>query len=162
MGISACKISNKITKQSGHWFWSREARRKKCNSSRKKRMTFERCQLPENLDVITDSNGDGVRVKYPFIRLFLVKSQKTFNIVHWELQEHIANAGLEAFPWLKPTENFSVKTSFLIVYSLWVSIFSSWQISPSCLTSSALFLLLKPLTFLFLIHLSILSLSWEK
>lgn len=45
-------------------------------------MTFERCQLPENLDVITDSNGDGSRVEYPFIRLFLVKSQKTFNIVH--------------------------------------------------------------------------------
>ena len=45
-------------------------------------MTFERCQLPENLDVITDSNGDGSRVEYPFIRLFLVKSQKIFNIVH--------------------------------------------------------------------------------
>ena len=63
-------------------------------------MTFEGCQLPENWDVITDSNGDGLRVEYPFIRLFLVKSQKTSNIVHWELQEDIANAGLEAFPWL--------------------------------------------------------------
>ena len=58
-------------------------------------MTFERCQLPENLDVITDSNGDRLRVEYPFIRLFLVKSQKTSNI---ELQQDIANAGLEAFP----------------------------------------------------------------
>jgi len=42
----------------------------------------------ENWDVITDSNGDGVRVKYPFkVRIFLAKSPKTFNIVHWELQE---------------------------------------------------------------------------
>ena len=43
--------------------------------------------------------------------------------------------------------NFSVKTSFQMVYFLWVSIFSSWHISSSCLTSCALFLLLKPLTF---------------
>ena len=34
-----------------------------------------------------------------------------------------------------------------MVYFLWVSIFSSWHISSSCLTSCALFLLLKPLTF---------------
>ena len=49
---------------------------------------FERCQLVENWDVACDSNGDGVRVKYPFkVHLFLAKSPKTFTIVQGELQE---------------------------------------------------------------------------
>ena len=49
---------------------------------------FDRCKFLENWDVVCDSNGDGVRVKYPFkVRLFLSKSPKTFSLINGELQE---------------------------------------------------------------------------
>ena len=49
---------------------------------------FDRCKFPENWDVVCDSNGDGVRVKYPVkVRLFLSKSLKTFSVVQGKLQE---------------------------------------------------------------------------
>lgn len=49
---------------------------------------FSRCKLPEKWDLVCDSNGDGVRVKYPFkVRLFLAKSPKTFALVQGKLLE---------------------------------------------------------------------------
>jgi len=51
-------------------------------------MDFSRCKLPEKWDLVCDSNGDGVRVKYPFkVRLFLAKSPKTFTLVQGKLLE---------------------------------------------------------------------------
>ena len=39
-----------------------------------------------------DSNGDGVRVEYPFkVRLFLSKSPKTFSLISGELKEDHLN-----------------------------------------------------------------------
>ena len=49
---------------------------------------FSRWKLPENWDLVCDSSGDGVRVKYPFkVWLFLAKSPKTFTLVQGKLLE---------------------------------------------------------------------------
>jgi len=43
---------------------------------------FSRCKFPEKWDLVCDSNGDGLRVKYLFkVRLFFAKSPKTFTLV---------------------------------------------------------------------------------
>lgn len=49
---------------------------------------FASCRLPENWGAVCDSNGDGVRVKYPFkVRLFLAKFPKTFSVVMGNVQD---------------------------------------------------------------------------
>lgn len=49
---------------------------------------FERFRFLKKCEVVCDSNGDGVRVKYPFkVRLFLSKSPKTFSLINGELKE---------------------------------------------------------------------------
>lgn len=49
---------------------------------------FERFRFLKKRDVVCDSNGDGVKVKYPFkVRLLLSKSPKTFSLINGELRE---------------------------------------------------------------------------